>query len=69
MRAARAWEITGTCLFTLVARDYPELRVYPSWTFAPEHFDGTKYTGNGTVYGRHYWGSTLGYDALTSPLG
>ena len=65
MRAGRAWEITGTCLFTLVAKMHPELRVYPSWMFMPEHFDGLKYDGPGPVYARQYWGSTLDlYGAL-----
>lgn len=31
----------------------------PSWTFTPVHYTGETYTGDGKVYAKQTWGSTL----------
>jgi mannosyltransferase OCH1-like enzyme len=58
-----AWLQFGPGLLTraLRAHPWPGVRIHPSHYFLPEHFEGYRYTGEGPVYARHYWGSTLGY--------
>jgi mannosyltransferase OCH1-like enzyme len=60
MRADRAWKTVGPALLTeTVARyRYTDLKVYPSHFFIPEHYTGTKYVGQDTVYARQHWCST-----------
>lgn len=63
----RAWKTVGPQRLTESYRRYAyhALKILPSHTFIPEHFSGLKYDGNGTVYARQMWGSTLrAYDSL-----
>jgi mannosyltransferase OCH1-like enzyme len=56
-----AWIITGPALLTqaVEGHQYDRMRIYPSWTFLPEHWSGMKYQGDGVVYAAHKWGSTF----------
>ena len=60
-----AWMCVGPLFFTAMARGYERLKVYPSRTFIPRHYTGADAPGNGPVFARQYWGSTLGYEALS----
>jgi mannosyltransferase OCH1-like enzyme len=53
-----AWRSVGPELVTEVAKDHPELHVYPSNAFNPEHHTGEKGLGDVVPYGRHLWGNT-----------
>ena len=59
----RAWVSVGPGLFTEIAKDYP-IKIYPSCTFIPDHFTGTKGKGDGSTYAKQYWGSTFGYENI-----
>jgi mannosyltransferase OCH1-like enzyme len=62
-----AWEFSGPLRLTEVWRNfqYPNLTIYPSHYFIPEHFAGQRYTGDGNVFARQFWGSTRKiYDSL-----
>lgn len=38
------------------------VKIYPSYMFNPEHFTGEKYSGNGKIFSRHFYGSTIDID-------
>jgi mannosyltransferase OCH1-like enzyme len=62
-----AWQSTGPVRLTEVWErfEYPNLTIYPSHYFIPEHFDGQRYTGEGHIFAKQYWGSTRKiYDSL-----
>ena len=62
-----AWKATGPVRLTSVWKtfEYPNLTIYPSHYFIPEHFTGQRYTGDGHVFARQFWGSTRKiYDSL-----
>jgi len=53
------WISTGNLFFTkTVNRLNYQIKVYPSYFFLPEHYDGRKYNGTGKIYAEHYWGTT-----------
>jgi len=54
------WMVTGNGLLTRTIEqlNYKSITILPSYTFIPEHYEGTKYEGPGKVYARHYWGTT-----------
>jgi mannosyltransferase OCH1-like enzyme len=55
-----AWVLTGpACLSEVVKASGIPIYAWPSYYFIPEHHDGTKYEGDGTVFGRHWWGTTF----------
>jgi len=55
-----AWVLTGPCcLSEVVKATQIPIRVWPEHYFVPEHHDGTKYEGDGPVFGRHWWGTTF----------
>lgn len=59
-----AWLVTGPALLTTTVRQmkYSKLTLYPSHFFMPEHYTGHEYQGSDEmVFGRQYWGSTVGY--------
>ena len=53
------WLSTGNLFFTKTVRrlNYP-IKVYPSYYFLPEHYNGRKYSGDGKIYVKHFWGTT-----------
>jgi mannosyltransferase OCH1-like enzyme len=62
-----AWQFSGPARLTEVWErfKYPNLTIYPSHYFVPEHFAGQRYTGAGHVFARQFWGSTRKvYDSL-----
>ena len=58
LRRAAAWETVGPSFLTRVAKDHPELHMFPARHFLPEHYTGTKAPGNAELFGRHHWGNT-----------
>lgn len=61
MAKARAWLTVGPMFLTqMVARlRYTDLHVYPSHYFIPRHYSGMEYHGDGPIYAKQGWGSTL----------
>ncbi len=56
-----AWIITGNKMLTEAVRIIkPDIKILPSYIFIPDHYKGVVYQGNGKVYARHFWGTTLG---------
>ncbi len=55
-----AWRSTGPLRLTECAKrtGYPDLTIFPSHYFNPNHFTGLRYDGPGPVYCDHQWGST-----------
>ena len=65
----RAWMLTGPVLLTnmLNTKKYPDVTIYPSYYFLPEHFTGLEYNGHGRVFEFQEWGSTKSnYDTMNS---
>jgi len=62
MEGGRAWQITGPTRLTdtIKSLKYRSITVYPSHFFMPEHLSGARYTGNGPVFAKQFWGSTRG---------
>jgi mannosyltransferase OCH1-like enzyme len=61
------WQATGPVRLTEVWErfQYTNLTIYPSHYFIPEHFAGSRYTGEGHVFAKQFWGSTRKiYDSL-----
>jgi len=65
----RAWMLTGPVLLTnmLNTQKYPDITIFPSYYFLPEHFTGLEYNGHGRVFEFQEWGSTKSnYDTMNS---
>jgi mannosyltransferase OCH1-like enzyme len=62
------WVYSGPMLVTEVVDAYrsaAKVRIYPSHYFYPEHLSGLAYTGDGPVFARQFWASTLNiYDKI-----
>jgi len=56
------WIATGPKRFTATVESHkPEgIKILPSYTFIPEHFDAPPYTGDEKIYARQMWGTTKG---------
>jgi mannosyltransferase OCH1-like enzyme len=56
------WESTGNAwLPKMIQKFKPEIVIWPSHYFIPEHYDRTQvYLGSDKVYAKHLWGSTGG---------
>lgn len=64
-----AWMITGPLMLTeIYFQHMPDLTVYPSNFFMPEHHTG--YTSNvtGHRFATHLWGSEIGYDNMDETM-
>jgi len=68
-----AWRSVGPELLTkaynffLQTKQNPEVNIFPSYYFLPDHHTGLKYTGHGKVYTSHEWGSTFNsYEKLNN---
>jgi inositol phosphorylceramide mannosyltransferase catalytic subunit len=60
-----AWMITGPMLVTDVFfKQQANLTVYPSHFFMPEHHSGYVSKVTGHTFGKHLWGSSIGYDDI-----
>jgi mannosyltransferase OCH1-like enzyme len=62
-----AWQTVGPMRLTTAHRkySYSNLTILPSHFFIPRHFTGVAYSGNGPVYAKQEWASTLrSYDEL-----
>ena len=58
-----AWQITGPLLLTdMYFQNRPNLTVYPSHFFLPEHHTGYVTNVTGHRFASHWWGSGVGYD-------
>jgi mannosyltransferase OCH1-like enzyme len=54
------WETTGNLFLARMIKEFrPDIVIFPSYYFIPEHFTGIVYDGDGPVYGRQLFGSTL----------
>lgn len=60
--AGDPWRCVGNLLMQSVyeSREWPAMRVWPSWTFNPEHYSGVRHKGPEQPYARQHWGSTKG---------
>lgn len=60
--AGQPWRCVGNLLMqsTYEAREWFDVRIWPSWMFNPEHYSGAKHTGPEQPYARQHWGSTKG---------
>lgn len=55
----RPWNSTGNgFLKRLIRKHRPDLTIFPSHYFIPEHYKGNIYDGPDTIYARQFWGST-----------
>ena len=64
-----AWILTGPMLLTQVYFEQrPDLTVYPSHYFMPEHHTGYKTTVTGNIFANHLWGSEIGYDTMDAEM-
>ena len=65
----RAWMLVGPVLLTnmINTKKYPDITIFPSYYFLPEHFTGLEYNGHGRVFEFQEWGSTKSnYDTMNS---
>lgn len=55
-RVVEPWIDTGNFIFTKTIGElnYP-IKIYPSYYFIPEHFNGFKYSGIDKIYATHKW--------------
>lgn len=58
--AGEPWRCVGNLLMQSVyeSRDWPDVKVWPSWMFNPEHYSGVKHDGPEQPFARQHWGST-----------
>lgn len=57
----KAWRTTGNYFVAcMIAETTPDITVFPSHYFIPEHFTGHAYTGDGPVYCKQLFGETTG---------
>lgn len=58
--AREPWEHVGNALMQRVyeSRTWPNVRIWPSWMFNPEHYTGVIYDGRERPYAKQHWGST-----------
>lgn len=56
------WQHVGNAVMQHVYEriDWSSVRIWPSWTFNPEHHTGVRYGGPEKPYARQHWGSTKG---------
>lgn len=57
----KPWKSTGNeWLSYMIPKYNPEIRIFPSHYFIPEHYSvkSKKYVGNDKIYANHVWGST-----------
>lgn len=60
-RLGKAWRTTGNRFVAeMIERLSPEIVIFPSYYFIPEHFTGQKYDGSGPVYADQKFGETTG---------
>lgn len=53
------WRSTGNLFVARMIRSLaPEITIFPSYYFIPEHYTGETYTGDGPVYARQLFGTT-----------
>jgi mannosyltransferase OCH1-like enzyme len=64
VNGAGPWTTVGPFLFTKVVRQYEifhgSIKIFPSYTFSPIHYEGACYYGRGRIYATHHWSSTTG---------
>lgn len=54
------WIDTGnTYMMKTIAKYHPAVKIFPSYVFNPVHYTGETYRGEGKIYGRQKWGTTL----------
>ena len=64
-----AWYNVGPGLLTRMynTKLYPDLHIFPSYTFLPIHLTGLEYKGHGKIYAYQEWGSTKqSYDIMNT---
>jgi mannosyltransferase OCH1-like enzyme len=64
------WQSTGNLFVAqMIARLQPEITIFPSHYFIPEHYTGVVYDGPGPVYARQLFGTTRKAYAAVGVLG
>jgi len=66
-----AWQSVGPGLLTRMYNTglYPDLHIFPSYTFLPIHLTGIEYKGHGKIYAFQAWGSTKqSYDTMNNMI-
>lgn len=58
--AGEPWEHVGNRLMqrTYESQPWPDVKLWPSWMFNPDHYTGVTYAGPELPYARQQWGST-----------
>lgn len=60
-RLGKAWKTTGNLFVSRKIEELkPEIVIFPSHFFIPEHFSGQKYEGTGPIYADQRFGETTG---------
>lgn len=56
------WQHVGNAVMQRVYErgHWPDVRVWPSWMFNPDHYTGVRYAGPERPYAFQHWGSTKG---------
>lgn len=53
------WKSTGNLFVARAIEEYnPDIIIFPSHYFIPEHFTGVRYDGDGSIYARQFFGAT-----------
>ena len=64
-----AWQITGPLMLSeIYFSKQPDMTIYPSHFFMPEHHTGHKSKATGHRFASHMWGSDMGYDNMDAEM-
>lgn len=60
--AGEPWQCVGNLVMQQVyeSRKWADVKIWPSWTFNPDHYSGAKHEGPEEPFARQHWGSTRG---------
>lgn len=60
LHVGEPWKTVGNRWMQQVAdsRHWPGLKILPSHTFNPDHFTGHRYTGDGKIFAKQFWGTS-----------
>lgn len=57
----KAWKTTGNYFVAkMIAELAPDITIFPSHYFIPDHFTGESYDGDGPIYAKQLFGATTG---------
>ncbi len=56
-----AWKSVGNLFLARMIREHkPDIKIFPSHYFNPDHYEGESYLGGGAVYAKQFFASTQG---------